>query len=324
MPPVADSIPMDSRNLAASLTPELVKACDNQLHNVSWFRTDWQRGGAATATADVIDPDGITRRAVVKLPVVVRELIWTKRLSGQSGDTEPCTPAVYFCGEELGGYDLAWLVLEHLDYGPLALHWTDDCIQRIAEAAASFYVAANHFPVDQAPPAEDWRAEVKVAQKKLADHNIPDKGRWKKALKKFASRLDDFVSEWEARRVDEWIHGDLHPANAMCRADGPKVPVCLIDLAEIRPGHWIEDAIYLERLLWARPERLKSSTMKPVKALATARRRRGLSVDDDYQRLAMIRRALLAGTSIGFLKSEGSPKHLATSLEWLERSLAEI
>ena len=50
----------------------------------------------------------------------------------------------------------------------------------------------------------------------------------------------------------------------------------LIDLAEVRPGHWVEDAVYLERLHWARPERLKGRN--PVKLLAAARRRLGLEI----------------------------------------------
>ena len=98
--------------------------------------------------------------------------------------------------------------------------------------------------------------------------------------------------------------------------------VALIDLAEVHAGHWVEDAVYLERLLWARPERLKSH--KPVKAIAKARKAHGLDVDKDYPRLAMIRRALLAATAPKFIKSEGSPAHLAACLNWLETSLRDL
>ena len=47
-------------------------------------------------------------------------------------------------------------------------------------------------------------------------------------------------------------------------------------------------------------------------------------LDDDYQRLAMIRRALLAGTAPRYLKTEGHPKHLQACLDWLERALVEL
>jgi hypothetical protein len=99
-------------------------------------------------------------------------------------------------------------------------------------------------------------------------------------------------------------------------------PVCLIDLAEVHAGHWIEDAVYLERQLWARPERLKAH--KPVREIAAARKRLGLSVDADYARLAMARRALLAATAPRFLKSEGHPAYLDACLGWLEIALSEF
>lgn len=315
-PPVAESNPTDARSLAASLTPELVRACDGKLSNVSWFRTDWQRGGAATATAELTDEVDGPHRVVVKLPVVQRELIWTRRLQGPDGEAHGVTPRVYYSGDELGGYDLAWLVIEHLGHGPLAVQWTDDSIPRIAEAAGRFYAQAGRYEVDRPVPTEDWRSEIKSAQKKLVDHDIPDKPRWKKAFKALNARLDDLVEEWRSRTGIEWIHGDLHPANAMCRSDDAAAPVCLIDLAEIRPGHWVEDAVYLERLLWSRPDRLRG--IKPVKAIAAARRKQGLHVDENSHRLAMIRRALLAGTALCYLKSEGNPRHLAACLDWLE------
>ena len=63
---------------------------------------------------------------------------------------------------------------------------------------------------------------------------------------------------------------------------------------------------------------------RPVRAIAQARRSAGLAVDDDYPRLAMVRRALLAGTAPRFLQSEGDPRHLEACLEWLERALVEL
>ena len=96
----------------------------------------------------------------------------------------------------------------------------------------------------------------------------------------------------------------------------------LIDLADIHRGHWIEDGVYLERQLWARPERMKP--IKPVKALADARKRLGLPVEEDYPRLAMVRRGLLAATAPRFMKSEGHPAYLAACRQWLETALKDL
>ena len=136
------------------------------------------------------------------------------------------------------------------------------------------------------------------------------------------SKLDGLVEQWRARHADQWLHGDLHLANAMCRTGDADDAVCLIDLAEVHAGHWIEDAIYLERQLWARPERLKSDP--PVKAIAKARKALGLFVGEDYVRLAAIRRTLLAATAPRFIKSEGHPVYLDACLDRLDRSLAEL
>lgn len=57
------------------------------------------------------------------------------------------------------------------------------------------------------------------------------------------------LRRWSTRRLNAWCHGDLHGGNALRRADGSCV---LIDLALIHPGHWLEDALYLERVCWSR------------------------------------------------------------------------
>ena len=151
---------------------------------------------------------------------------------------------------------------------------------------------------------------------------MPRRQAWRAALKMFRSHLDPLVKEWAARDTAQWVHGDLHLANAMSRESMESGPVCLIDLAEVRVGHWIEDAVYLERQLWARPLRLKGHG--PVKAIAAARRHWQLPVEHDYSRLAMIRRALLAGTALAFLQSEGDPRYLDACLGWLERAVIDL
>lgn len=320
MAPSSEVAETDQRSLAASLAPSLVEACEHRLQSIRWFKADWQRGGAATGFAEFVQDDGSTHQVVVKMPIVRRELRWTRRL--QTDDENLVVPKLFASGEELGGYDLAWVVIERLPYGPLGVRWHDDHIPRIAEAVARFAQQASAFPVDASPRVEDWGTMVDGAVENIRVNELPDAREWLDALKRLKPALDDLVGEWRARSCDEWQHGDVHLANAMSRIDGERGPVCLIDLAEVHAGHWVEDAIYLERQLWARPQRLKGS--RPARAIAQARRRLGLPVEDDVPRLAMIRRGLLAATAPYFLKSEGSPAHLDACRQKLDIALGEL
>ena len=313
--------PTQMRSLAQGLADILTVACDGRLGQITWFKADWQRGGAATGTAKYKINGDTYEQVVVKLPVVQRELLWTRRLQDDN-DENLVIPKLYASGETLGGYDMAWIVIERFQHGPLGLHWFDEHISHIAQAAARFHKATSAYPIIEAPNSEDWNQLVRDSQENLKINVIEHNDRWKAALKTLRGKLKDLVSEWNARPIDQWLHGDLHLANAMSRASIEQGPVSLIDLAEVRPGHWIEDAIYLERQLWANPARLK--TTKPVKALAKSRKEVGLDNGENYQRLAIIRRALLAGTALRFLRNEGHPRYLEACLNWLERSLAEL
>ena len=313
--------PTQMRSLAQGLADILTVACAGRLGQISWFKADWQRGGAATGTAKYKINGDTYEQVVVKLPVVQRELLWTRRLQDDN-DENLVIPKLYASGETLGGYDMAWIVIERFQHGPLGLHWFDEHLSHIAQAAARFHKATSAYPIIEAPNSEDWNQLVRDSQENLKINVIEHNDRWKAALKTLRGKLKDLVSEWNARPIDQWLHGDLHLANAMSRASIEQGPVSLIDLAEVRPGHWIEDAIYLERQLWANPARLK--TTKPVKALAKSRKEVGLDNGENYQRLAIIRRALLAGTALRFLKNEGHPRYLEACLNWLERSLAEL
>jgi hypothetical protein len=312
----------DPRSLAASLAPVLAESCEGKLSTIRWYRADWQRGGAATGTAEFELEAGGTAAVTVKLPVVQRELLWVNRLQKDPDQRGLIAPRLYASGDSLGGYDLAWMVIERVPHGPLGAHWHDDHMARIAEAAARFYAGASRYPVDQPPRQEPWEHLVEDARESLRVNDVPRRNEWRAAVKKLRGRLGPIVEEWEARDTDQWLHGDLHLANAMSRESMESGPVCLIDFGEVRSGHWVEDAVYLERQLWARPQRLKAR--KPVKEIAAARRSLGLAVEEDYSRLAMIRRALMAATAPKFLKSEGDPRHLDACLDWLEKALVEL
>lgn len=308
---------LSPRSLAASLAPALARACEDRLSQITWFKADWQRGGAATGTSTYRIDGGGSASVVVKLPVVQRELLWMQRLQGSD-----VVPRLYASGSSLEDYDLAWIVIEQFPYGPLGAHWHDDHTQRVAEAAASFYAASDRYPVDQEPVHEQWDQLLRDASESLKINKVPKRQQWRNALKTLRHRAPRLAECWESRNATQWLHGDLHMANAMSRTGLESGPVCLIDLADVHAGHWVEDAVYLERQLWARPDRL--SRHKPVKAIAGARRKLGLPVDDGYPRLAMTRRALLAGTAPRFLKSEGDTRHLEACLEWLEVALGEL
>lgn len=308
------------QSLASSLAPHLQNACQNRLSAITWFRTDWQRGGAATGRATYTDEHGHEHAVIVKIPVGDRELTWTRRL--QSDDSDLIVPRLFAGDDHLNGYDFGWLVIERLPFGPLGASWHEGHIARIAEAIARFHHAAHPYPIDREPRVEDWHELLEGVRRNLKDNAIDRKQQWTQAVKTLQQKLDALVSEWRARPVDDWVHGDLHIANAMSRVAIEHGPVCLIDLAEVRPGHWIEDAIYLERQFWAVPERIKET--KPVRAVADARRALNLPVDSEYPRLAMIRRALLASTAPRFLRSEGDPRYLAACLDRLESSLSQL
>ncbi|MCA9286250.1 MAG: aminoglycoside phosphotransferase family protein [Phycisphaerales bacterium] len=320
-----------NRMLAESLAEPLTAACNGRLADLRWFRTDWQRGGAATGHATWIpepgsqDPAGRDRpggqpntcEVVVKLPVNTRELAWLRRM--QDGTPHPPVPVLYAGGEGLNGYDMAWVVIERIPHGPLGTHWHDSHVERIAAAAARFYCQARRHPVDRSPRQEDWGALNHAARESVKLNGIAERQRWTEGLKSVAHRLDRITADWESRHPVEWVHGDLHLANAMSRGSMEEGEVCLIDLAEVRPGHWVEDAVYLERLLWAAPERLKAT--RPVRAVADARHAAGIEGGADDARLANIRRLLLAATAPAFIRSEGHPAYLRACLERMEQIL---
>lgn len=318
---------VSGRALAESLAGPLMETCEGRLDDLAWFRTDWQRGGAATAKGRWRRDDGVGIPVVVKVPVNARELIWMRRLQVESVATPwakegPVIPRLFASGEVLGAFDLAWIVIEQLPHGPLGGRWHEEHIPRVAEAIARFHAEARRFAVDREPRRERWDVLLASAREAVKTSAVPQGQRWTAALRELGARADGLIDSWERRQPLEWLHGDLHLANAMSRAALDRGPVCLIDLAEVHVGHWIEDAVYLERQLWAKPDRLRPH--KPVKCIAERRRALGCDNGEDHPRLAGIRRLLLSATAPAFLKSEGAPGYLAACLERLEEGLRHV
>jgi Ser/Thr protein kinase RdoA (MazF antagonist) len=263
------------------------------------------------------------REVIVKFPVVPRELYWTRRLQNAEGTPPAVVPHLLASGTSLGSYDLAWLVLERLPFGPLGLRWHKDHIERVSRAAARFQAETADLPVEEkGQRVEDWQTLLDHSRASLRDNSIAATPAWTDAVKHVQRAHDGLVERWRARDTTHWIHGDLHLANALSRESAQSGDVILIDLAEVRPGHWTEDAVYLERQLWGRPDRL--SATRPVREMARARRALGLPVRDDAHELADVRRILMAATAPAFLSTEGHPRHLAGALKQLQTALGRL
>lgn len=103
---------------------------------------------------------------------------------------------------------------------------------------------------------------------------------------------------------------------------GPPGRCVLIDMALVHPGHWSEDALYLERQHWGHEEFLFG--VSPADALAEQRRRLGLEVESGFDRWANLRRVLTAASAPGLIGIEGNAKYLAGSLGVLNRLLKGV
>ena len=316
-------IPFDAHDLGPQLEPVLVEACEGKLHDIHWFKVDWQRGGAATAYGQFRFDDGPDKPVVIKFPVGPQEYRFTTLLS----TTEAPTPRLAAHGVELGGYDFAWLVMERLPGDPLAARIHKEVFRELAAACVGFSIAADaHVPAreDDEPPQADWAELLERARAAIKNTHIPDEQSWNNAIRDVQKHVVRLQSEWRARDTSTWCHGDLHAGNLMHRTESlwGDDGCVLLDLAEVHRGHWVEDAVYLERLYWGREEAIKG--IKPVSLLARARRDRGLDTSDDYASIANLRRVLLAACVPAFLHREGHPKYLAAALKILDRLVPQV
>lgn len=290
----------------------LRETCAGRLSEVNWFRTDWQRGGALTGYATYLDDDAQPRPVVVKLPVPPGERQWLVHLQA----FQDVVPRVYAHGSAVGAYDFAWLVMERLNHGPLGASWSGHEFDLLIEAAGRFYAAAEGVKIDQPALAKDWEMIFKRSRDNIHRHNLAHEQRWANAFKKAHRKMKEWLAVWDARPTDHWCHGDLHLANAMSRRPAPEGPALLFDFAQAHPGHWIEDAVYLEHLFWSRRHRLQGRRL--CSQLAHERKRLGLRVEPDWPRLASIRRALVALTVPATLDTDGDPHFIESALQVLE------
>lgn len=320
----------DTHDLAVCLAPVLRQMCDGKLGEIEWFRSTWQRGGAATGFSNWTFGDGRTTGVIVKLPVGPREYAWTVGLGAVEHDaweskeaSRVPVPRVVAAGEMLGGYDLGWIVIERLD-GPTLNHEISAAmISELVDAAATFQASAARVrPVTGPGETRDWGALISKSREALEFAHMPDVQRWRSGLKKLEKCLGRVLAEWDARPLDSWCHGDVHPGNAMRRRteNGHPGRCVLLDLAFVHPGHWVEDAVYIERQFWAHPELL--GDLKPVREMGRRRRDLGLAASGDQRVLAGARRVLMAGCAPAWWETEGTPAYARGALEMLERDLS--
>jgi hypothetical protein len=334
--------------LGPALAPALYEACGDRLGEITWFTRAWQRSGAATGHTHWRLPDGSVIDAIAKVPVGYREYYWSTKL----GETDPMlwdapeaehlpVPRVLASGVELGGHDVGWVIVEKIEGEPLRKQIGPDAdddeareaLVRLFDAAARFHRLAEEVrppqPTDR-PTPRNWTKLLEQSERVLRDNNHPDTARWGELIERTRTALDGLLAIWNARLVETWCHGDLHPGNVLSRtcnscrlgadggSDGP--PGCqesvLIDLALMHAGHWVQDALYLERLHWGREGLLRG--VNPVVELAKARSAQGLANGTDAEALADVRRVLMAATSPAFRDQASDEVYLAGALSRLE------
>lgn len=313
--------------LGQTLEPHVGAACDGRLGPIRWFKSTWQRGGGSTGFAMFRTDGAGPIEAVVKLPVGYTELKWTRVLGGESWQSpvsaESPTPRVLASGFSLGHYDLGWLVIERVPGKPLAAELSEQDVHDMLGAAARVQMlAGRHSPPAAPQPSPDYarmidRSKEAVRRGQLVTGH--EAHQWLTALRHVAHALPALMTRWNARPINSWCHGDLHAGNAMRRADGSCV---LIDLALVHPGHWVEDAIYFERVYWGHEEYLHR--IHVVKELAAQRRRLDLPCDGDYGMVAAVKRVLAAACAPALMEREGNMKYLHAALGIIDRYLPMV
>jgi aminoglycoside phosphotransferase (APT) family kinase protein len=336
------AVPDDANGLAHALVPVLRHTVGDRLGDVSFFRSAWQRGGSETAFSTYRLDSGEVIPVIVKLPVNPNEYRWTTLLGGcdlarwhDADQVRGSTPRVLASGLELGGYDLAWLIVERLAGEPLGRSLDAAAVHDLLAAAADFQMLATRvapLPADaQAPRSPEWEALLGRARDACKAHALPEWQHWNETIKRVQKALPRLKGMWESRILNSWCHGDLHPGNALHRAPEPgqttdptgRHGVVLIDLALVHVGHWVEDALYLERQFWGHGESLHG--VKPVGTLARLRRDRNLNADDGYADLVAVRRVLMAACAPAVLEQEGAnAKYLHAALEILDKTLPQV
>ncbi len=327
--------PGDAHDLVDRFAPSLLRLCERRLGPIEWFRTAHQRGGAATGFSTWHTPTHVIP-VLVKLPLQRGEARWTTGLGrcdvvawNERWSLSLPTPRVVASGDGLDGYHVPWVIEERLAGPSLSDAFDEQAALDLLRAAADFQAAAMKVaPLERPPPGPDWEHAIAHAKQLARANAFPNSHTWTDLLKRVLRALPLLVRRWEARGINAWCHGDLHPGNALRRAMPPgttdpsgRNACVLVDLDLVHSGHWAEDALYLERQFWGHERAING--LKPVPTLARLRRERGLPADDNYGDLAMVRRVLMAAAAPTMIDREGSPAYLVAAHDILARCLPQ-
>lgn len=340
----------NTHDLAVMLEPALHIACGgdheyggkhSRLGPIEWFHASWQRGGAATGFSTYRmhdyqggqEPASLRRGAMIKLPLSPSEYQWTTSLGCVAhaefdSDYACCLPVprVFAHGVELGSHDLAWVVCERLTGDHMPKHMSTPQVEELISRVFTFHQMASKVkPVTRDKVhTPDWAALLEKSREQCRQHLVAEYSQWADAIRKVQRALPALKNRWEDRELDTWCHGDLHPGNALMRTMPDKSQRCvLIDLGLVHAGHWIEDALYLERQYWGHEDWL--SNTKPISILARLRREAGLPTHGDYTMLANVRRVLMAACAPGVIDREGAnAKYLHRAWTLIDLLLPQI
>ncbi|MEZ6190111.1 MAG: hypothetical protein R3C45_02350 [Phycisphaerales bacterium] len=114
-------------------------------------------------------------------------------------------PRLYACGEVLGGYDMAWVVMERLTHGPLGSAWRGAEFSLLIEAVGRFYQATVDIPIHTKHVHRDWGAIHDHARASVRDHALPEAQRWNKAAGKIAQAVQGMGQHLQ--HADRWSIG---------------------------------------------------------------------------------------------------------------------
>ncbi|QDU32823.1 hypothetical protein KS4_08590 [Poriferisphaera corsica] len=332
---------LNTGHFGSHLEPIIKQTLSPNLGDIHWFRTDWQRGGALTGFSTWTTPDKQSHDVVIKLPVPPCERHWLAHLQAyadQNPTEPPIAPRLFAHGESLGSHDLSYVVIQRLPHGPLNHKWQGHEFDLLTDVASRFYKATANHPLLGEPLHRDWRQVFSLAQKHVKNHSLPKQleKRWAKVFKKTKKKLPEWIKIWDDRPINGWNHGDLHLRNVLTFNPPPSQTTppasnqnksiantfsgaVLIDFAEVRVGHWTEDAVYFEHLYWAARDRLQGR--KLCKMIAHARKLAGFTLDPHWPRFAQTKRNLLAMSTPAMLQHDGGFHHLQACLEVLEANV---
>ena len=313
---------IDAHDLGPALEPALDEECGGRLSDIRWFHKRWQRGGAATAHATYRCDDDVVRPVVVKLPVgpIERRSLTDLAVGG------PPIPSLVASGDDLGHYHFAWVVMEQVDAEPPMNAPKKADFSALCTAATRFCErASTAWGNGSLENRSDWSSLIEKSREIARAGGFALAAEWARELKATHKLVPKAVTDWLARPCTGWVHGDLHIGNLLHRpggsAWGEAAPI-LIDYAEARPGHWVEDAVYLERTFWSHRQDLDGA--KPVSLMAKSRRDAGMDLGGDYAHLADVRRFLKASCVPAMLHVEGDEHYLAGSLEVLRSAASRL